>query len=80
METAAEKKTLPADVAEKFSLAKGHGVGEYRWNGNIIHLDRISPERATQLVDQGFPYLVAKEAPVSKEKTKAALPEAPKQA
>lgn len=80
MERKAEKKALPAAVAEKFSLAKGCGAGEYRWNGNIVHLDRISPESAAKLVEQGFPYLVTKEAATSDKKAPKALLEGGKQA
>ena len=73
-----EEKKLPAGVAANFDLAPGHGVGEYHFKNHIVRLDRISPEKAAELVKDGFPYLVAKEAPAADKKAKAALPEASK--
>jgi hypothetical protein len=57
MENKAEKK-LKADVAEKYQVLKGHGVGEYHFKGQAIHLDRIDVARADELVGKGFVYLV----------------------
>lgn len=57
-----KRKSLPAEIASKYSMLKGHGVGEYYYKGHNVHLDKISLEYADQLVLQGFPYLVEKKA------------------
>lgn len=57
------KKKLPADVAGKYKLLAGHGVGEYHWKGHQVHLDLITLEYADAIVNSGFPYLIVKRQP-----------------
>ncbi|MBS7565144.1 hypothetical protein KHS38_12085 [Mucilaginibacter sp. Bleaf8] len=54
---------LPADVAGKYKMLAGHGVGEYHWSGHRVDLQTITLDQATSLVKQGFPYLIAKKQP-----------------
>lgn len=65
-------KKLPEEVAKKYEVLKGHGVGEYHWNGHVVKLDVITAADADKLVKKGFPYLVAKSqvaaAPVADKK------------
>lgn len=58
-----EKGKLPEDIAGKYRMLAGHGVGEYHWNGHVVDLRTVSLEKAEYLVDNGFPYLVAKRPP-----------------
>jgi hypothetical protein len=54
----AEKK-LSKEVAEKYQVLEGHGVGEYYTHAHgHVHLDKINVEQAEELVKTGFPYLV----------------------
>jgi hypothetical protein len=71
MEKPADKK-LQNEVAEKYQVLEGHNVGEYHHNGSIVHLEHINLAHADKLVDNGFPYLVAKQAPKTKEVAKQA--------
>jgi hypothetical protein len=54
------EKKLQNDVAEKYQVLKGHGIGEYHFSGHVVHLDRLNLEQADKLVKKGFPYLVEK--------------------
>lgn len=56
-------KQLQSDVAGKYQVLEGHGVGEYHFNGHPVHLDAINLEEADKLVENGFPYLVPAAAP-----------------
>ncbi|RVU01096.1 hypothetical protein EOD41_10810 [Mucilaginibacter limnophilus] len=52
------KKQLQNDVAGKYQVLEGHGVGEYQYRGETVHLDALSLPEADRLVSKGFPYLV----------------------
>ena len=52
------KPELSPALKDKFALAPGAGVGEYRFRGERILLDRINLETAERIVNRGFPYLV----------------------
>ncbi|HVW97508.1 MAG TPA: hypothetical protein VHA56_16160 [Mucilaginibacter sp.] len=51
---------LKEEVARKYEVLAGHGVGEYRFAGQTVHLDKLTLEQADKLVKKGFPYLVKK--------------------
>ena len=59
---------LQEEVAAKYEPLKGHGIGEYRWKGHIVHLNWLNLETADKLVKKGFPYLVEKKADATKQK------------
>jgi hypothetical protein len=62
-------KKLPADVAGRYQVLKGHGVGEYHYKGHVVHLDQLSLAGAEKLVAAGFPYLVTLPAKSNQKKT-----------
>lgn len=53
-----DKKKLPEEVAGKYRVLDGHGIGEYQYRGQVVHLDLITLDEANKLVANGFPYLV----------------------
>lgn len=55
-------KSLPADVAAKYTMTSNHTAGEYYFNGHRILLNEISIKEADALVESGFPYLQLKES------------------
>ncbi len=62
-----EKPQLQSEVAKKYQVLEGHGIGEYHWSGHQVNLANVDIETADRLVGLGFPYLVA-----NKESKKAA--------
>lgn len=57
-----EEKKLSEEVAKKYEVLKGHGVGEYRFKGHFVRVQNLTLEEADKLVKKGFPYLVEKKA------------------
>ena len=66
MEEKKEALKLQDEVAAKYQMLKGHGVGEYRFQGHVVHLQHTNLALAEKLVEKGFPYLVEKKAAADK--------------
>lgn len=60
----AEKKVLELkkEVADKYNVMPGIGVGACAFKGQTIHLDQLTVAEADELVAAGMDVLVAKKA------------------
>jgi hypothetical protein len=57
-----KKKELRKEVAEKFDLVPGFGIGEFAYRGRTYHMDQLTVAEVEELNKQGFKALKPKAA------------------